>query len=213
MKTDNTYFADKIALRIGHLPGTAGPLRVLDAFAGSGRIWAEIEKRTGRQIARLSIDKKPGADIRGDNIRILRALDLSRFDVIDLDAYGVPVAQLRAVFAGGFRGMLFLTVVFSQFGAVPNDLLSALGYPPAMLRKIRTMFDRNGPQKFLDWLALQGVSRAWIRSNPHRQHNYLAITLSQLGPPESSKSPTNPHVFQGREALLRPKSRNPQKPQ
>src|SRR5688572_25502525 len=93
-KTNNSYLADKVALRVAHMP-KAGEVRVLDCYAGQGVIWRAVERLTGREIKVLGIDvNKPdelsGFRMPGDNRAYLEIIDLSRFDVVDLDAYGIP---------------------------------------------------------------------------------------------------------------------------
>lgn len=98
-QTDNTYLADKVMLRVGHLP-TNEPLRVLDCYGGKGLVWAGVKQVTKRKIMRLPIDikKDMGFALPGHNQIYLESLDLTRFDAIDLDAYGIPYDQLKQVF-------------------------------------------------------------------------------------------------------------------
>jgi hypothetical protein len=81
-----------------------GPLRVLDLFAGEGNIWNElrrtltVEKYTpvdqaARQLGQIRFKITP---------RLIEALDgedhsLSRYNVIDIDAFGEPWAIWQAV--------------------------------------------------------------------------------------------------------------------
>jgi len=94
----NSYLADKAMLRLRHLPDT-DPVVVLDAFGGSGKVWQCVQANTERKIIRLAIDEKniPGT-LKGDNRKFLPTLDLTKFHVIDLDAYGVPYEQLEIIF-------------------------------------------------------------------------------------------------------------------
>src|SRR6516164_5028271 len=94
--TDNSYLRDKVDLRIEHLP--PGPVSVLDCYSGKGLIWAAVKRISGRSITVLPIDKraeKLDFHLHGDNIHYLSTLNLSRFNVIDLDAYGVPFEQIQ----------------------------------------------------------------------------------------------------------------------
>lgn len=65
-------------------------------FSDNGLIWEEIEKRTGREILILRIDRernKRGTYLIGNNLKF--DLDYEAFDVVDVDAYGVPFGQLK----------------------------------------------------------------------------------------------------------------------
>lgn len=67
---------------------------VFDAFAGTGVMWSEVWQRAAGYVG---CDERWHADARccfvGDNRRVLRCIDLQRFTVFDLDAYGSPWEQ------------------------------------------------------------------------------------------------------------------------
>jgi hypothetical protein len=175
IKTDNSYLVDKIALRANHLP--AGDVTVLDCFAGKGLIWNGVVARTGRRIRRLPIDIRNSKNFHlpGDNRSYLQTIDLKRFNVIDLDAYGVPFAQLEIVFQRGYAGTVFCTFIQSVVGALPHGMLMSLGYTPEMLGKCPTLFFRDGYEKFKQYLAQRGVRRLWERT--HARKNYVGFVL------------------------------------
>lgn len=94
--TDHVALASKIALRLDTLdrvlPGE--PLRVLDCCAGEGVVWDRL--RELRPVASyVGIDLKPRrpGTLRGDSVRSLQVLDLSAYNVIDIDTYGEPWAH------------------------------------------------------------------------------------------------------------------------
>ena len=87
LKTDNSFFKEKVKLRIDNIPKK--PLRVLDCFSGSGAIWNEIQKQSGLDIESLQVDQKDISNktyIKANNLKVLKSLSLDCFDVIDLDA-------------------------------------------------------------------------------------------------------------------------------
>jgi hypothetical protein len=99
VKTDNSFFEEKMKLRVKNLP-EGNPLRVLDLYSGNGLIWSEIEKRTGREIRVLRIDRergRRGTYLIGNNLKF--NLDPGAFDVVDVDAWGVPFRQLEKIFS------------------------------------------------------------------------------------------------------------------
>lgn len=177
IKTNNTYLADKVALRVAHLP-ERDPLRVMDCYAGSGVVWAAVQKLTGRRIAVLPIDISPDVDsfhLVGDNKLYLETMDLSRFDVIDLDAYGVPCEQLKIVLDRGFHGTVFVTFIQSLVGILPNSLLTDLGFTLPMIEKTPALYGARGFQYFQEWLALRGVTSFWHRH--HARKHYLGFVV------------------------------------
>jgi len=175
-RTDNSFLWDKIALRLNHIPHKP-LLTVLDAFGGDDVIWNKIKERYDGEINILRCDQKAdkkGAYLRGNNVKFLRAMDLSRFDVIDLDAYGYPYAQLKEIFKWHHRrrleAMVFVTAIQVSFNALPYGMLEELGYPKAMIRKIPTLFAGNGIEKMRRYLALHGVHKINRRSSDRKHY-------------------------------------------
>jgi hypothetical protein len=167
---DHSFLGDKIALRIKNIP-LKQKLFVLDAFGGDGQIWNTIEKRYPGDIAILRCDQKPnkkGVYLRGNNLKFLRSLDLSRFDVIDLDAYGYPYAQLQELFMQHAKNPLnvivFVTAIQVNVGALPYRMLVELNYTMKMIKKIPTLFTTNGIEKMKRYLANHGVTKITRRS-------------------------------------------------
>lgn len=176
-KTNNSYLGNKVGLRISYLPD--GDLSVLDCYGGAGKIWAAIKRETGRQIRYLPIDKLDygiGLYLPGENLVYLASLDLSRFNVIDLDAYGVPYHQLEVVFAKKFSGRVFVTMNQVLAGGMPHDMMIKIGFSKAIIREAPTICFRNGWEYFMDYLALMGVRQVVHRSKG-RKH-YLTFRLS-----------------------------------
>lgn len=95
-KTDNNRQARraKIVIRQNVLDLVGEKSAVFDAFAGSGDMYSAVWKGAGYYVG---CDLKPQSDSRlmfcADNTRVLRAVDLSRFQIFDFDAYGSPWVQ------------------------------------------------------------------------------------------------------------------------
>ena len=171
-KTDNSYLADKVALRVKHLP--PGEVSVLDCFAGRGLVWECVRRMTSQKITRLAIDKMAdGFYLPGDNRAYLPILDLTAFNVIDLDAYGVPYEQLQQVFERNYSGRVFVTCIQVFYGAMPHGLLRELGFSDALLDKASILCSKRGWRLFCDWLAMHGVTEIVHRS--HARNHYLTF--------------------------------------
>lgn len=177
-KTANSYLAAKVHLRASLLPSK--PVSILDCFAGDGTVWAGVFRLTGRMDdKRLPIDIRDdiGFHLPGDNLGWLKSIDLSRFSVVDLDAYGVPVTQLDVIFERQFRGIVFVTFIQSLYGQIPHKMLLDIGFSGAQIEKSPTLFGRRGWEYFLQWLALRGV-REVTHVSLRRKH-YLAFTCAE----------------------------------
>lgn len=177
IKTDNSCLGDKLALRVERSPWPEGrPLMVLDAFGGKGIIWAAVSRIAGKPVHRVGIDKRVDiADlhIHGDNEKVLSEIDLGCYDVVDLDAYGVPAEQIKLVLSSNFRGTVFVTAIQTMQGRIPNVVLRDIGIPIEAINSAPSLLARNFWEYFKEWLSLQGVGAIYSRS-VHRKH-YLAF--------------------------------------
>ena len=61
--TDNSYFSDKVQLRIESLPDKKN-INILECFSGDGKIWDSIKKGTDKKFTILKIEK----EVRGGYI-------------------------------------------------------------------------------------------------------------------------------------------------
>lgn len=178
IKTDNSFARDKIDLRVGHLP--EGRLYVLDCYAGTGKIWRAVKAVSGREMTVLPIDVRGDVDafhLHGDNLSFLRSLNLKRYNVIDLDAYGVPFDQLEVLFEKRFVGTVFVTFIQSAMGRLPDGLLKSVGFTEEMIGRAPTLLCRRGWEYFKQYLGSRGVAEFAHRS-VGRKH-YLAFALER----------------------------------
>jgi hypothetical protein len=177
LQTDNSYLEDKIKLRLNLLPDKK-EIKVIDAYSGKGTIWKNIQNRVDKKINTLKIDKEKKQNdfmLLGDNEKFLASLDLDKFDVIDLDAYGVPYEQLKIIFDKNYKGIVFVTFIRSIMGRLPNDFLLDCGYTLGMINKCPTLFGRKGWTLFKNWLSLHGVKK--INYRFHARKYYLSFQL------------------------------------
>jgi len=174
--TDNTLLDAKVMLRIKHLP--PGPCKVLDAYGGHGVVWQEVARQSKRtNIYRVGIDKEKRAGcVRGDNRKWLRGMTLSLFDVIDLNAYGVPFDQVEILFKRKFKGVVFFTFIQCSLGIIPSALIRANGISHKAQRKVPTLFGQIGWQLWLDWLANNGVNCVHHMSSSRKHYGCFVLT-------------------------------------
>ena len=174
IKTDNSYLKNKISLRINHLPDIQ-TIKVLDCFAGRSLICEGIKKRSTKNINVVGIDRiSYGSTLRGDNVKYLKGMNLDKYDIIDLDAYGIPFRQLEIIFRKQYKGILFITFVQSIFGRLPVRMLMKIGYTKNMIKKCPTLFNRNGIEKFKQYLAINGIKRMIMINKNNKK--YICIS-------------------------------------
>lgn len=166
-------------LRRANLPEKE-TIRVLDCFSADGSLWREVQAHTKAKLQVLRIEKekgKRGTYLPGDNLKYLKSLDLSSFDVIDLDAFGVPYAQLKILFERGYRGNVYVTFIPGIGGLfrLPDAMLEEIGYTRAMVKKVPSLFARHPRRALLAFLARHGVKKVKIISIGRKHYLHFQL--------------------------------------
>jgi hypothetical protein len=160
MKTDNSHFEEKVRLRALAITGMEN-IKVLECYAGMSTLWEEVKKRTGKRIEVTRIEKIKGKcplpHLVGDNSKYLFAMDLDRYEIIDLDAYGIPAEQMEIIIEKGYKGTIIITAIQSVMGRMPDIVLKALGYTDGMIAKAPSLLCTNGLEKFLKYLYFNNI--------------------------------------------------------
>jgi hypothetical protein len=110
----------------------------------------------------------------GDNLKYLKSIKLD-YDIVDLDAYGIPFKQLEILFKRNYIGTIIVTAIQSGMGVLPKGMLHKLGYQQSMVDKIPTLFSRNGIEKLKNYLYLYGVKQ--ITGYFINRKNYFYFTI------------------------------------
>jgi len=116
------------------------PSRVLDVYAGRGEMWSAVWHRAGRYLGvdrRMWRSDEPHNRLVMDNMRALEVLDLSAFNIFDIDAYGEPWSRARLIsgrrkWAPGEQGAMLFTDGTSlkiRFGQMPKSALRLIPTP------------------------------------------------------------------------------------
>lgn len=175
-KTDNSRLEEKLKIRQEIIDKIEGVVSVLECYAGKGIIWKELRRRNpSRHIEVLQIEKEKGKNIRalnGDNVKFLAILDLSKYNVIDLDAYGIPAQQIQIVSNSSFSGFVVVTAIQSMQGGVPKEILRANGITDEMTHKIKSIFNTQFIKYLKNFLYLCGVKKIRGYFLPERK-NYF----------------------------------------
>lgn len=134
--TENSHLRTKVRLRLELIDEIGkDKIHVLDAFAGQGLVWKEIQRqRPDLQVTTVGIEKRKYVNpnvIMGDNRKAMKGMDLTVFDIIDLDAFGCPWEQLAIAAERAPNVPVVLTHISVTLGPVPKGLLKAAGLPSA----------------------------------------------------------------------------------
>lgn len=173
-KTDNSYIDIKIELRKDAIKQLQYK-NVLDCFCGESTIWNNVEKDSY-----IGIDQKKTkkVNLHGDNRKYLKELNLKQFNIVDLDAYGIPVKQLDLIFQNNTlqtRTIIFFTFIQSVFGKLPRILLRQYGYTEQMIKKIPTLFNRKGFDIFKWYLAKNGIKKVSYIQIKNKVYGYFIV--------------------------------------
>lgn len=161
-ETDNSYVSEKVHLRQQTIDlFDKNEINILDAFTGDQLLWSKvIDKNPNKKLSFLRIDKKtdkPGSYLQGDNVRFMKSIDLNKFDIIDLDAYGSPFNQLEVCFSKKYKGIIHCTFIQVGFGNLNKNMLINIGFNSLMIGKCQTLFAKKGIDLFLQYLYENGV--------------------------------------------------------
>lgn len=192
-KTDNDNLSKKLALRMAVVDALLArgedEVRVLDCFAGDGTIWRLLRQEYGPRIKHVGIDRawKRGARYLGDNRRYLRLLPINDYNLIDIDAYGVPYEQMKTLADRLYGGIVLGTFIQCVYGGLPYAILRELGYSRRMVRKITKLFFRNGWLKWSAYLRLLGYEEVHVYHCGNK-HYFSCLSASgnrEAGAPSS----------------------------
>ena len=158
-KVPNKRLPSKVRLRLDAIRDL-DEISVLDCFSGQGLVWDAVRKLSDRKIPVLGIDNADSvnqAHLHGDSLTILQSLDLSRFNLIDIDSYGSPVPHLEHLHTAGYHGRVVITYnLISTFATINTALLKRLGYPSFDQKHLNIA--KHFDLLVLEYLASLGVS-------------------------------------------------------
>lgn len=190
IQTDNSFLEEKVFLRLNSIEQIEKEeINVLECFGGDGIIWNQVQKKTKKKINTLRIDVKTdkrGIYLQGNNLKYLRSFPLFGFDIIDLDAYGSPFQQLQMVLNRHYKGIVHCTFIQSGMVMLNHDLLEAVGYTRAMVKKCPTLFTKVGFEKICQYLAQNGVQRIQTISIDRKHYFWFNTSIKPKKPPETA---------------------------
>ena len=148
-KVDNSCAALKAQLRRAYLPPDA---RVLDLFAGHGEMYRRAY--AGNVSNYYGVDKQVVHDAAlctlGDNIKFVCQNDITKYNVFDLDAYGIPWDLFFLIIKRLKKG----EYIFFLTDGLPVQLDKSRGY---LLSKII-----RATERFARRFTVRGMSRFYF---------------------------------------------------
>jgi hypothetical protein len=184
LKTDNSHFWGKVRLREEMIKELT-EINVLDLYSGYGTIWNTIKERNkDKKINVTAVEKVKGKNpdaIEADALKLIPIMDLSKYDVIDIDVYGNPYKPLKAVVKNGsFKDgvIIFLTDIRVGYGAVPTELLLSIGFTEKQIKKVPTLFYKFEPLAIFNYLYELGVKKV-LTFKPTYNKIYIGFKLER----------------------------------
>lgn len=173
-QTDNSKLNEKVALRLMTLNEiTKEDIEVLEIFGGNGVCWRNVAKSTNKRIKTTRIDKKEGLSgeyIRGDNLKILPSLNFEKYDIIDVDAYGIPFEHLDLLFQRKLKNkVIIVTSIRSVLGVLPKKLYETNGIEWNMVKKCQSLFSKNYIDLMLGYLFKNNIKEIKIYNHSDKK--------------------------------------------
>ena len=154
-KTDNKSIANKIFIRQEAIKNLE-EVRVLDLFAGRNVLWNNIKKD---KYFGIDIECNKGNNLNADTRAVFDSLDLSKFNVIDCDSYGLPYDLYRKILTREDvqKGTIVLyTAIAYEFTGLQNEIKEFFNFNN-FYSKAPTLFNKRAIQFFYEFLSLHGV--------------------------------------------------------
>lgn len=155
-QTDNASVGGKVELRKLAIKDL-DHVSVLDCFAGKNVLWNQIEKDKYLGIEK---EKGKGKNLYGDNVKLLGELDLSAFNVIDLDSYGIPAKQIDKIFRNPTfdkkNTVIIYTAIANSMSGLSETLVRHYNIGK-LYAKSKTMFNARAHNMFHGYLYSLGV--------------------------------------------------------
>jgi len=176
-QTDNSEIKIKLELRRSLVNDN---FLILDCYHGTGELWNTIKKDYNIKIYGIEKEKGKGNGLYGDNVKILKTLDLSKYNIIDLDAYGIPFDQLYEIFNNPTLSdcIIIYTVIQTAQGGINKKLLDSYGITNNMFKKCSTIFKHHGHRAFLNYLNKNGVnevSEYFVNKKSKKHYGFFKI--------------------------------------
>jgi hypothetical protein len=157
-RTDNSRESIKVKIR---KEGTKNNMVILDCYHGKGVIWNTIKKQKNIKVIGIEKDKGKGyGSIYGECEKVIPSLDLSKYQIIDFDAWGSPYKSIKAMFLNESlkKGTIcFYTFIQTGMGTCQKALLNYIGIKDTMYKKCPTLFRNHGFIAFKEFLRVHGI--------------------------------------------------------
>lgn len=176
IKTDNYKIENKIKLRQLATKDLT-ELKILDLFAGKNMIWSSFKMKKYYGVEK---EKNKGKNLNADNIRIIPILDLSEFNVIDVDSYGIPVNQIAEIYKNKTlqKGTIIIyTCITNKMSSLNKVIIENFGLSK-IYKKAQTLINGFAKEFFYAYLYSKGVKKVYeyqVKSSFDKSYGYFIV--------------------------------------
>ena len=176
IKTDNKSISNKIFIRKEAIKNLK-EVKVLDLFAGRNVLWNNIP--TDKYFG-IDIVENKGKNLNVDTRKAFDNLDLSQFNVIDCDSYGIAFDLYKKLFKRkdlNSGTIIIYTAITNEFTKLQNVAKKEFGLEK-FYNKAPSLFNAKAIEFFYDFLSLNGIEKITfyaIRDKFDKHYGYFTI--------------------------------------
>lgn len=175
-KTDNKSIANKIFIRKEAIKNLK-EIKVLDLFAGRNVLWNNI--KTDKYLG-IDIETNKGKNLKADTRKVFDSLDLSEYNIIDCDSYGIAFDIYKKILTRNDvnKGtIIFYTAITNEFTKIQNVAKKEFGFK-YFYNKAPSLFNARAIEFFYDFLGMYGIDEVFyyaIRDKFDKHYGYFLI--------------------------------------
>ncbi|MGN0787941.1 MAG: hypothetical protein ACI4L6_02630 [Candidatus Onthoplasma sp.] len=175
-KTDNKSIANKIFIRKEAIKNLK-EARVLDLFAGRNVLWNNI--KTDKYFG-IDIATNKGKNLNADTRQVFDSIDLSEFNVIDCDSYGIAFDLYKKILTNPNikKGTIIIyTLITNEFTKIQNEAKKEFNFKH-FYDKAPSLFNARAIEFYYEMLAYYGIKEVnyyAIRDKFDKHYGYFII--------------------------------------
>ena len=117
-----------------------------------------------------------------DNLRVIESLDLSGFNVIDVDSYGAPANQLIKIFENDtLRAgtVIIYTCITNKMSSLNKEVIKLFRLGK-MYKKVKTLFNAKSAELYHALLYEKGITEVYrytqkSGSSYYKEYGYFVV--------------------------------------
>lgn len=174
IKTDNKSIPNKIFIRKKAIENLK-VINVMDLFAGRNVLWNNI--KTDKYFG-IDIVANKGKNLNIDTRKVFDSLDLSKYNVIDCDSYGISFDLYKKILTRKDvqKGTIIIyTAITNEFTKIQNVIKEEFNFKN-FYNKAPSLFNARAIEFFYEFLAKYGISEVYyysIRDNFLKHYGYF----------------------------------------